>query len=293
MFIDVHAHVYRKPWPLENGKNSFCNMEELIKRHDELNIKQAALLPIIGPEIYAPQSNEEILDIAEQSGGRFFPFCNIDPRALTNSPDAPLDYLLRYYRDLGCKGVGEVMPNLPILDPRVQNLFKHIEAVGFAFIFDITGYLNECYGFYDDPGLPQLERSLQRFPNLKFLGHGPGFWSEIARLETPADRWRYGYYPVQEEGVVPKLMRRYPNLYAELSGGSGYNGLSRDPAYAVKFLNEFPDRCIYATDICAPDMPLPMANFLLTLRKENKISESVFQKIARENAIRVFNLKGS
>jgi len=291
MFIDIHAHAYRRPWPGPDGKNSFCSPEQLLKRYDELKVERAALLPILGPELYSPQSNEEILDIAENSGGRLFPFCNLDPRAIGNSSDAPLDYLLRYYRDLGCKGIGEVMPNLPIRDPRGQNLFKHVEAVGFPLIFDLTGLLNESYGLYDDPGLPQLEKSLQWFSKLIFLGHGPGFWSEIARLETPADRWRYGYYPVKEEGVVPILMRRYANLYAELSAGSGYHAFARDSEYAVKFIHEFQDRLLFGTDICAPDQPAPMAKFLLDLRKENKISEVIFQKIARENAIKLLGLK--
>jgi uncharacterized protein len=291
MFIDIHGHVYRRPWPGPDGKNTFCSPEQLLKRYDELGVERAALLPILGPELYSPQSNEEILDIAEKSGGRFFPFCNLDPRAISNSPDAPLDYLLRYYRDLGCKGIGEVMPNLPIRDPRVQNLFKHVEAVGFPLIFDLTGFLDESYGLYDDPGLPQLERSLQRFSKLIFLGHGPGFWSEIARLETPADRNGYPKYPIKEEGVVPKLFRRYPNLYAEFSAGSGYNALARDPEHAIRFIHEFQDRLLFGTDICGPDQPAPMAGFLLNLRKENKISESIFQKIARENAIKLLGLK--
>ncbi|HHY24454.1 MAG TPA: hypothetical protein GX527_09520, partial [Clostridiaceae bacterium] len=95
MFIDIHAHAYRKPVPFVV---KFCTVEELIKRYDELGIEKGVLLPIVSPEIYLPQANEDILDMAEQYPDRLVPFCNIDPRALTNSPDAPLDKLLSYYR---------------------------------------------------------------------------------------------------------------------------------------------------------------------------------------------------
>ena len=109
----------------------------------------------------------------------------MDPRALTNSPDAPLDKVLQYYKDLGCKGLGEVMCNLPVMHPLVQNLFKHAEAVGLPVTYDGSDQLSGDFGLYDDPGLPQLEHTLQKFRNLIILGHGPTFWNEIGKLGPP------------------------------------------------------------------------------------------------------------
>ena len=285
MFIDIHVHVYRDP-----GPRGFSTAAQVLARYDELAIERGVLLPIVNPEVYLPQSNEEILEIAEAHPDRFIPFCNIDPRVLSNSVDAPIGDLLRYYRDKGCRGIGEVMPNLPFLHPMVQNLFRQVEEVGFPLIFDISDRIGGDYGLYDDPGLPQLESCLRKFPKLTILGHGPAFWAEIGRLETPADRAGYPDYPVHEEGVVPKLFRRYPNLMGDLSAGSGYNALSRDPGYAVKFIDEFQDRLLFGTDICRPDMPVPLPEFLIKLREEGKISDIVFNKIARNNAIRLLSL---
>ena len=109
MFIDIHAHAYRKPTPFVV---QFCTAEQVLERYDQIGIEKGALLPIVSPEIYMPQANEDILEMAEQYPDRFIPFCNVDPRALTNSVDAPLDRVLRYYRDQGCKGLGEVMLNV-------------------------------------------------------------------------------------------------------------------------------------------------------------------------------------
>ena len=291
MFIDIHVHAYRRhPGPLKDGKQVFSLPEQVLERYDEIGIERGVLLPLIGPEVYLPQSNEEILEMAETYSDRFIPFCNIDPRVLTNSVDAPLGDLLRHYRDQGCKGIGEVMPNMPFLHPMVQNLFKHVQDVGFPLIFDISDRIGGDYGLYDDAGLPQLECCLQRFPQLIILGHGPAFWAEMGALETPADRAGYPSYPIKEEGVVPKLFRRYPNLYGDLSAGSGYNALARDPAYAAKLLTEFQDRLLFATDLCAPDGPLPLAGFLIGLKENGEMSEEVFNKVARENAIRLLEL---
>lgn len=297
MFIDIHCHAFRKPPPIF----SFSTAEQVLERFDTLEIEKAALLPIVSPEIYLPQANEDILEMVEQYPDRFFAFCNIDPRAIANSPFSPLGDLLRYYKDKGCKGVGEVMPNMALMDPLVQNLFKCAEDVGLPITYDGSDVLTGDFGLYDDPGLPQLEHTLQRYPNLIILGHGPVFWSEIARLETVGER---GYIfrreggqigrlpkgPVKEEGVIPKLMRLYPNLYGDLSDGTAHNALARDPEYGPKFLTEFQDRLLFGTDLCFPDMPIYLIDTLINWRDTGKISETVFNKVARENAIRMFDL---
>ena len=199
MFIDIHAHSYRNHPPF---LVQFATPEQLIERYDEVGIEKGALLPIVSPEIYFPQSNEEILGMVEQYPDRFFAFCNIDPRALTNSATAPLGDLLAYYKDLGCRGLGEVMVNVPVMDPMVQNLFYHAEKVGLPVTFDGSDVIGGDFGLYDDPGLPQLEHTLQRYPDLIMLGHGPVFWSEIARLETPGER---GYIFRIDGGQVGRL----------------------------------------------------------------------------------------
>lgn len=300
MFIDIHAHAYRKPVPFVTR---FCTVEELLRRYDEVGIEKGAVLPIVSPEVYLPQANEDILEMAEQYPDRILPFCNVDPRALTNSADAPLDRLLRYYRDRGCKGLGEVMPNLALADPRVQNLFQHAEKVGLPVIFDGSDQMGGDFGLYDEPGLPQLERTLQRFPNLILLGHGPLFWSEIGPFPPPPDpntvlRPRRGQHrrprptgPILEEGVVPRLFRQYPNLYGDLSDWNGWNALARDPNYGPRFLEEFQDRLLFGTDLCSVDMPLPLIDLLRTWRQTNQISEEAFHKVMRQNAVKLLGLE--
>ncbi|MGB9597804.1 MAG: amidohydrolase family protein, partial [Candidatus Poribacteria bacterium] len=120
-------------------------------------------------------------------------------------------------------------------------------------------------------------------------------------LETPAERGfifrpdggqvgRLPNGPIKQEGVVPKLFRRYPNLYGDLSDYTACNAIARDPDYGPKFLDEFQDRLFFGTDICFFEMDIPLINLLLDWRNSKKISETVFQKIARENAIKFLGL---
>ena len=290
MFIDIHAHIRQIPGFPYNGKQAFATPEQLINRYNAIDVECGVLLPGVNPECnYVPQSNEEVLATARAFPGRFIPFCNVDPRAISNFWQAPLGDILKYYRDQGCKGIGEVCANLPFLEPRVQNLFKGAEEAGLPLTFHISPFEGYAYGLVDDSGLPQLEESMKRFPKLKFFGHSQAFWAEIGTLRTIEDRFGYPTGDVTE-GRIPQLMRKYGNLYGDLSAWSGCNALKRDRAYAVKFINEFQDRLFFGTDICAPDTPTPLVDFLLDLRAKGEISASVFKKIARENAVRILEL---
>ena len=300
MFIDIHAHAYWEPVPYVAN---FATPEHLIEVYDKYGIEKGVLLPVVNNEIYFPQTNEDILDMCEKYPGHFIPFCNIDPRAMTNSPDAPLDKVLQYYKDRGCKGVGEIMPNMEVMDPKVQNLFRCAEIVGLPVIYDGSDVKDGDFGLYDDPGLPQLEHTLQRFPNLTILGHGPVFWAEIARLETIGERGfifgfkndnqvgKFNSGPIKEEGAVPKLLRKYKNLHLDLSDGTAYNALTRDPEYGPAFLMEFQDRAYFGTDFCNVNYPdVALAKKLVEWRDEGRISKEAFEKIERENAIRLLGL---
>lgn len=299
MFIDIHAHAYRlKP----RAFIPFCTAEELIKCYDEHKIDMGVLLPIVNAEIYLPQSVDDVIEMAEQHPDRFIPYCNVDPRCLSNSPQAPLDTVLQAYKDAGCKGIGEVMPNMSLMDPLVQNLFMCAEKVGMPIVYDGSAQLTGDFGLYDDAGLPMLEWTLQSFPNLKIFGHGPVFWSEIAKLDTVGERAFYlnikrkqvckmNSGPITEEGAVPKLFRKFENLHGDLSDGTAYNALARDPDYGPRFLSEFEDRLYFGTDYVTPNMPMDLDKLLISWREQGKISETTFRKVAYENAMKLLDIK--
>ena len=290
MFIDIHVHAQKHDKPLIAGLKWFSSPDEIIKRYDELDIKCGILLPLIGPEVYVGQSNEEVIEMARESDGRLIPFFNIDPRAVYNSSDSPLGNLFEHYKKLGCKGLGEVTANLSVADPRVQNLFKFCEEFEMPLTFHLAAQIGGMYGLYDEPGLPNLELAIKKYSKLKFFAHSQTFWAEMGRLETPADRYGYPAYAISEEGVIPKFFRRYPNLYGDLSAGSGCNAIKRDREFGIKFLNEFQDRLFFGTDICGPETPTPLVDYLLELKNSGEITEAVFKKIAYENAARILDI---
>ncbi|MBE6380545.1 MAG: hypothetical protein E7047_06410, partial [Lentisphaerae bacterium] len=208
MFIDCHVHaVEEAPCPRpHDGLQPISTPEQLIAVYDTVGIEKAVILPIGTPDsTNFVQSNEEMLRMVKRYPDRFIPFCNLDPRALLNSPNANLEYVLKYYRDKGCKGIGEVTVNLPMDDPRVQNLFAAAEAAGLALTFHLAIRIGNIYGLEVTKGLPELERALQKYPKLKFFAHSQTFWAEMDANVTEAERGGYPKGKITEEGAIQRL----------------------------------------------------------------------------------------
>ena len=292
MLIDIHSHCYRKAIPRLPGQDAVSRPETLLAAYDRLGVDRGCLLPLSGPECALPCTNEDILDIAASHPDRFIPFCNLHPYAISNTVDAPLEKLLEQYRDAGCKGVGEITVHLPFQDPYMRNLFRAIQDTGMPCTIHLTNRRGAFYGIIDEPGLPGLEETLASFPRLKVLGHSAPFWAEIAPLATPFDRMGYPKGAVLQEGTVPKLLRKYRNLYGDLSASSGANALLRDPGYAVRFLTEFQDRLLFGIDIATEkaEERLPLRDFLVELKEQGKISTEVFERITWRNAVELLGL---
>ncbi len=292
MFIDIHMHASRYQNAFRGNKSEFATAEQLIARFEATGVEKAVLLPLVSPECrMGLQTSDEILEICAGHPDRFIPFCNLDPRMMTNTDAAPLGEMLAFYRARGCKGVGEVTANLPFDHPMVENMFRHVEAAGLPLTFHISPSMGGNYGLYDEPGLPLLEGALRKFPGLVFLGHSQAFWAEIGPLENLGLRSGYPAGPVMSPGRVVELMRQYPNLHGDLSANSGFGAISRDPSFGVEFLEEFQDRLYFGTDVVGADTPMPLAEYLPMLRDEKKISETCFGKIARENAAGLLGLE--
>lgn len=293
MFIDIHVHTRMFEGPRQDSEFSSCfaTPEELMAKLKPQGVRAVIALPTVNPEcIWVIQSVEEILLAAERYPDFIIPFMNVDPRMNKNSPDADLSHQMRYYKERGCKGIGEVMPNLPFDDPLMENLFEHAQANELPLTFHIAPAKYGYYGIRDRLGLPLLEGALRKFPELKFLAHSQPFWAEISGdLEEDA-RNTYPKTKVAEGGAVVRLMREYPNLLGDMSAGSGHNAVSRDPEFGYAFMTEFQDRLFFGTDVCDPRNETPLIGFLNDAVEQGHISREAYEKIGWKNAEELLGL---
>lgn len=122
-----------------------------------------------------------------------------------------------------------------------------------------------------------LERALKACPETTFVGHAPGFWREISG-DADNDPAAYPQGPVKPGGRLYGLFDRNPNLYADLSAGSGRFALERDPQHAVQFLTRYQDRLLFARDYYEQDLH----KFLQTLKLPSEITEKLYHRNAEK-----------
>ena len=288
--IDLHVHTIMKKGIMRMGTHTtFATPEELKAMYERLGIEKGVILPEINFECASHmQSNEDAYRIVQKYPDLFYWFCNIDPRMGSNNTKMDLSPVITGYKKLGAKGVGEVCANLYFDDPFMENLFYHCEKNDMPVLFHIGPQIGGCYGIVDDPGLPRLEKVLKKFSGLHFIGHSQPFWAEIGSGLTKENR---NGYPVGKvnPGRLVELFDLYPNLYGDLSAGSGYNAVSRDPEFGYSFIEKYQDRLYFGTDICAPENDMKLSFWLDDALNIGKISKTAYEKVSRINALKLIN----
>jgi predicted TIM-barrel fold metal-dependent hydrolase len=80
-----------------------------------------------------------------------------------------------------------------------------------------------------------LEVILRDYPDINLVAHGPTFWKYMSNdVSEQTEMLPRG--KVRGEGIIWRLLRDYPNLYADISYASGLNALKRDYQNAKIFL---------------------------------------------------------
>lgn len=296
--IDIHVHATAFPDYFPTAKpgdpnTRIVSAEQLIQMYDALGIEQGVLLPLSSPEAQvSPVTSEACKYMADKYPDRLFWFCNVDPRAVADMAESNLARVIEHYKALGAKGVGEVTAHMYLDDPKVDNLFSACEKCDMPVILHLTHRMTRGYGLYDDFGLPRLEKALQKHPDLKLLGHSQLFWAALSGDLKEEERGGNPKGPVTEGGRVVELLRKYPNLYCDLSAGSGANAMTRDPDFTERFIEEFSDRLMYGTDIVytTNEHPFLFRDFLEKMLADGRISPENYRKLIRDNAIRLLKL---
>ena len=295
MIVDVHTHCSSRPdWlsydPVKNEHIRWITVSQLLKRMDQEGIDRAVILPLHSPESSIESvPTRDVIRMCKMHSSKLIPFCNPDPR-LNMGSEKDLAFILQEYKKEGCKGVGEITANIYFDDQRTLNLFRICEELKLPVLFHIGPKEGGCYGLIDEFRLPRLEKCLKAFPELTFIGHSQPFWAEISGDLKPEERNGYPTGKVAPGGRVVELLRNYPNLCADLSAGSGYNAISRDPEFGLQFLEEFQNRLMFGTDLDAPGQDIPQLRYLRHLEEDGKISKNVYDKIMYQNATRILSL---
>lgn len=285
-YIDIHTHLGAFYFGQE------LTAELLVRFMDQHDVEKACVLPLISPES-APITQPVTTAIAAYRlfPERIIPFASLDPRAVTEPGKRTghvggvkgMIEILKRYQDAGCRGLGEHKTGLWFDAPQQMALYEACDAVGLPILFHLDDIRNP-----DTPGLPRLENVLKAFPKLPLIGHAAGFWASISGDATFEDFGRYPEVPkkIAPGGALDRLLKKYPNLYGDLSEPGGEKAIARDPDFGREFLIRNADQLLFGTDVLMPAQKIPQFDLLDSL----KLPEEVQYKIFRGNAIKLLKL---
>ncbi len=280
--IDTHVHLGQLVREDPGLKPS-----QVLRWMDRHGIEKAIVMAVEVPEeldFFA--TTKEMLRITRPHRDRLLPLCATDPRHRYPGRFDPYP-ILAHYMDQGCVGYGENLCGLPVDDPMQQRVYEACDRLKLAVVMHFDHWINR-----DKPGLKGFEKMLATYRNVRFVGHAQYFWREISGEINSGVRYPGG--PVVRGGRIEKLFKKYPNLYADLSAGSGYTAITRDPEFGLGFLKRWKHRLMFATDIihtrpmkfCSIKGKPPMLAYLETAN----LSVDAFERITRKNAEKVFRI---
>ena len=96
-------------------------------------------------------------------------------------------------------------------------------------------------------GFERFHRVLEKYPRVAFIGHAQTWWGHIDRNHTD-QTVMYPKGPVARGGLTDRYLADYPNIYGDLSAGSGLNALTRDEAFTREFLVRHQDKLLFGSD---------------------------------------------
>lgn len=254
--IDAHNHP---DWLGHNFDKTIANMDRygisqtwLLSwecKADEYHDGTPAVVPapVLG-SVTGPIPFSRCIAYAEKAPDRFILGYAPDPR----DPQA-CRKLIAAKEIYGARLCGELKCRIMYNNPDCLRLLRTAGNLGmpvtlhFGYDFQLT-YEDRRREWWGGT-IHTLEDMLKSCPDTVFLGHAPGFWIHISDDDLwQSDQYPTGSVPVKRDGEITRLLRKYPNLYCDISAGSGLRALQRDVEFAKEFILEFQDRVLYARD---------------------------------------------
>jgi uncharacterized protein len=225
LIIDIHQHT------AYSGRSN----EELIQHQRDMGVSRTVLLPAGRAYSLAVGAggNDSVVALARQYPKEYVFFAN-------ELPDIPeTKTVLEKYLNMGAIGIGEQKFYLDC-DSKYIDLIADI-----ATHYQVPVLQHFEFGAYN-LGFEKFYKILERHPKVNFIGHAQTFWGNIDK--NLDQKVLYPKTKVTPGGLTDRWLSDYPNLYADMSAGSGLNALLRDEDNARQFLQRHQDKLIYGSD---------------------------------------------
>jgi predicted TIM-barrel fold metal-dependent hydrolase len=239
--IDIHQHTDY------SGRTD----EQLIAHQRAMGITTTILLPAGHPISYGSTNyglsnglqakataNEACYRIAQMYPKEFLFGANEVP----DVPGAVKE--IEKYLKLGAPIIGEMKFNIECDSPEMQSIYELAQS------YNVPILMHWQYKIYNR-GFERFHTMLEKYPKVNFIGHAQTWWGNIDK-NYPNENILYPKGKVTPGGITDRLLTDYPNMYGDLSAGSGLFALTRDEEHGKRFLERHQDKLLYGSDCSDP-----------------------------------------
>lgn len=267
--IDIHQHTNY------TGRSN----DALVAHQRKLGITLTVLLPAGSMYGLAAEcgGNDSVVELAKAYPKEYVYFAN----EVSDLPNAT--EVIEKYLKQGAVGIGEQKF-------RVLSHSPHIEAVArLAQEYDVPVLMHFEHGAYNTE-IERFHEILEKFPRVNFIGHAQTWWGNIDRDHN--QKLMYPKTPVTPGGITDQLLSKFPNMFGDLSAGSGLNSLLRDEDHARGFLERHQDKLLYGSDCndTVGEGPTCLGAQILTAVRRLSPNKTVLKKILYQNSARLLKV---
>jgi Amidohydrolase len=168
--------------------------------------------------------------------------------------------------------------------PAMQRIYELAQAHGVPVLMH---WQFKMYNY----GFERFYKMLEKYSRVTFLGHAQTWWANIDRHHADQSLL-YPKGPVTPGGLTDRYLSDYPNMYGDLSAGSGLNALTRDEAFTRDFLTRQQDKLVFGSDCSDADGGGPKCQGAQTIAVIRRLAANnqIERKLLYENARRLFHL---
>jgi predicted TIM-barrel fold metal-dependent hydrolase len=140
-------------------------------------------------------------------------------------------------------------------------------------------------------GFERFHKMLERYPTVSFIGHAQTWWANIDRNHND-QTVLYPKGPVTAGGLTDRYLSDYPNMYGDLSAGSGLNALTRDEGFTRDFLVRHQNKLLFGSDCTDVDGTGPGCQGAQTIGAIRRLSanKTIERKLLHDNARKLLRL---
>ena len=280
--IDIHQHIDY------SGRS-----DEVLLTHQRLmGITKTILLPAGRPVNSASTHDGVANGLQAKCAGNeaCYEFAKAHPReflfAANEVPDLPEAIAeIEKWLKRGAVAIAEQKFGVECDSPEMQKLYELAAEYRVPILMH---WQVKMYNY----GFERFHKMLAKYPKTNFVGHAQTWWANVDQSykDDPANLYPKG--KITPGGLTDRYLRDYPNMYGDLSAGSGLNSFTRDENHAREFIQRHQDKLIYGSD-CSDHVgsgtSCQGAQMLAAIHRLAP-NEEVVRKLLYANAKRVFRL---